>query len=358
MSAITLQGIAKRYAGQAALAPTDLAVESGEFMTLLGASGSGKTTLLNIVAGILAPSAGRVLFGGVDVTDRPARERNLGMVFQNYALMPHLSVFENVAFPLRVRRMTRDEVRRRVMETLSLVAMDTYAERKPKALSGGQQQRVSIARCLVYRPPIVLMDEPLGALDKRLRSQLQGEIKRLHRDIGFTALYVTHDQEEALSLSDRICLMDKGSVVQVSPPADIYHRPNTALTADFVGESNLIDATVVAAGPHGSLRLPAGVEVRATVEQAVAGGGVTLLLRPEAVRLLRGDESEGNVLPGTVRYRGFFGDHVRLQVETAGTVLTVRHPSLPEAAVPEPGSRVRVGWAVDHALVLPKRPPP
>ncbi len=213
--AIALNGISKTYGSVTALHPTDLSVDKGEFLTLLGPSGSGKTSLLNLIAGATAPTTGAILLDGRNITQMPPRERGIGMVFQNYALMPHMTVFDNVAYPLRVRREPTSTIRAKVTEALERVGLRGFEDRKPRQLSGGQQQRVGIARCVVYSPAIIMMDEPLGALDKNLREQMQGEIKRLHNELGTTIIYVTHDQEEALNMSDRICLMSAGRIAQL-----------------------------------------------------------------------------------------------------------------------------------------------
>ncbi|MBE2274854.1 MAG: ATP-binding cassette domain-containing protein, partial [Rhodobacteraceae bacterium] len=218
---VRLDRITKRYGVFTALHETELAVRKGEFLTLLGPSGSGKTTLLNAIAGMAIPTSGKVWIDGRDMTVLPPEKRGIGMVFQSYALMPHMTVFDNIAYPLKVRKVAKDEIRRRVTEVLEMVRLPNLALRKPKELSGGQQQRVSIARCLVYNPSLILMDEPLGALDKKLREQMQLEIKRLHVELGITMIYVTHDQEEALNMSDRIMLMNGGRVEQLGSPHDL-----------------------------------------------------------------------------------------------------------------------------------------
>ena len=236
---ILLDKVTKRFGGFLALDDVTLGVKQGEFLTLLGPSGSGKTTILNMICGALLPSEGRLLIDGNDVTDKPARERGLGMVFQNYALLPHMSVFDNVAFPLRVRGWSKQRIGEAVRSVLDRVSLTAFADRKPRQLSGGQQQRVGIARCLVYSPDIILMDEPLGALDKNLRDQMQEEIKSLHLELSTTIIYVTHDQEEALNMSDRICLMQRGRIEQLGTPEQMYFEPRTAFVAEFIGESNL-----------------------------------------------------------------------------------------------------------------------
>jgi putative spermidine/putrescine transport system ATP-binding protein len=249
-SSLRIAGLTKHYGDFVALAPTDLDVPEGEFLTLLGPSGSGKTTLLSLIAGLVHPDEGQVLINGADVTYSAPYERDIGMVFQSYALFPHMTIEENIAFPLRMRRIAAAEARRRVAEVLELVRLPHVAKRTPRELSGGQQQRIALARCLVYRPLIVLMDEPLGALDKKLRDQMQLEIKRIHRELRTTIVYVTHDQEEAMTMSDRICLMNAGRIEQLGAPDDLYFRPGSLFVADFLGESNLLPARISRISPE------------------------------------------------------------------------------------------------------------
>lgn len=220
---------------QHCIAPTSRFV--GEFLTLLGPSGSGKSTILNLISGATGVTSGRIFIDGRDVTEVPARERGIGMVFQNYALMPHMNVFDNVAYPLKIRRFPKAEIADKVRDVLARVGLTSFEARKPRQLSGGQQQRVGIARCIVYSPKIILMDEPLGALDKNMRDQMQEEIKRLHTELGTTIVYVTHDQEEALNLSDTVCLMESGRVAQIGPPEELYFSPANTFAAQFIGRS-------------------------------------------------------------------------------------------------------------------------
>lgn len=245
-SNLCISGLSKRYGNVVALAPTHLDVAQGEFLTLLGPSGSGKTTLLSLIAGLAQPDDGRMTINGADVTYGAPYERDIGMVFQNYALFPHMTVAENIAFPLQMRKVGAAAARQQVMDALEMVHLPHVAGRYPRELSGGQQQRIALARCMVYRPSIILMDEPLGALDKKLRDHMQLEIKRIHRELGTTIVYVTHDQEEAMTMSDRICLMNAGAIAQLGTPDDLYFRPRNAFVADFLGESNLLDARVEA----------------------------------------------------------------------------------------------------------------
>uniref|UniRef100_UPI003F86DAAE ABC transporter ATP-binding protein n=1 Tax=Cupriavidus ulmosensis TaxID=3065913 RepID=UPI003F86DAAE len=238
---ISVRAVRKSYGSALALPDVSLSVARGEFCTLLGASGSGKTTLLKIIAGFEAPDTGSVHIAGRDVTHTPIAERNIGMVFQNYALFPHMSVFENVAFALRMRRLNHDDIKRRVGEALELVSLQALAARLPRELSGGQQQRVALARALVFMPDVLLMDEPLGALDKNLRQAIQLQLKKLHHDLGLTVVFVTHDQEEAMNLSDRIVILDQGRIVQAGAPAALYRSPDTPFVAGFLGECNFLE---------------------------------------------------------------------------------------------------------------------
>ena len=241
---LSVNGLAKQYGAVQALAPTSMDVSEGEFLTLLGPSGSGKTTLLMMVAGLTVPTSGEIWIDGKLSTFLPPYQRDIGVVFQNYALFPHLSVFENIAFPLRMRGMKADDIRTKVSDILSVVDLAEMADRLPKELSGGQQQRVALARCAVYGPSIILMDEPLGALDKKLRDTMQLEIRRLHKALGSTILYVTHDQGEAMSMSDRICVMRNGAIQQIGSPSDLYHNPINKFVGDFLGGATFINCTV------------------------------------------------------------------------------------------------------------------
>ncbi|MBN4666292.1 ABC transporter ATP-binding protein [Pandoraea nosoerga] len=281
---LQVSGLSKRYGDFVALAPTDLDVAQGEFLTLLGPSGSGKTTLLSLIAGLAQPDAGAIRINGTDVTYGAPYERDIGMVFQNYALFPHMTVAQNIAFPLQMRRTDAATARKLVMNALEMVHLPHVAERFPRELSGGQQQRIALARCMVYRPSIILMDEPLGALDKKLRDHMQLEIKRIHRELGTTIVYVTHDQEEAMTMSDRICLMNAGEIAQLGTPDDLYFRPKSVFVADFLGESNLLDATVLErAGDQVRVAMP-GVEGAAAMvydPQVECGRPVKLMLRPQ-----------------------------------------------------------------------------
>jgi putative spermidine/putrescine transport system ATP-binding protein len=345
-----------------AVAGVDLLVRRGEFITLLGPSGSGKTTMLSLIAGLVAPTEGRILIDGVDATELPSSRRGLGMVFQNYALLPHLTIFENVAFPLRVRRRPRAEIERRVTEALELVQLGAYRHRKPRELSGGQQQRAAIARCIVYSPAITLMDEPLGALDKRLREQMQLELTRLHAQLGMTVLYVTHDQQEALTMSDRIVLMNGGRVEQVGTPAELYAEPRSRFAAEFVGDSNLLAGVVTdGGGPDPWITLDGGARVRIGPAPGLRPGQpVTLMLRPESVTILddgaaaRADVLDANVLGGTLDQSIILGPVVRHHVRLPdGGVLISAELNRRTRAGRAPGAAVRLAWRPADAVVLP-----
>ncbi|NNU60958.1 ABC transporter ATP-binding protein [Ochrobactrum soli] len=302
-SSLTIQKLAKRYGDFIALAETDLLVPEGEFLTLLGPSGSGKTTLLSLIAGLARPDNGAVLIGNEDVTYSAPHLRDIGVVFQNYALFPHMTILENIAFPLKMRKVAAEEARKRATEALEMIRLPHIAQRYPKELSGGQQQRVALARCMVYRPSIILMDEPLGALDKKLREHMQLEIKRIHRELGATIVYVTHDQEEAMTMSDRICLMNSGKIEQLGTPADLYFRPRTLFVADFLGESNLLPAKVEKIeGDEAVVRVGAkSVEARALSNGSIAASAsIHVMIRPQNLSVALADESNSSALRATV----------------------------------------------------------
>lgn len=353
---IVFRDISKSYGASVALHSTELTVRKGEFLSLLGPSGSGKSTILNIIAGAVAPTSGTILLDGKDVSTVPPRERGLGMVFQNYALLPHLNVFDNVAFPLRIRGVSKSEIQQRVRNALERVGLTGYEHRKPREMSGGQQQRVGIARCIVYSPSVILMDEPLGALDKKLRDQLQGEIKRLHRDLGTTLVYVTHDQEEALNLSDRVCLMNGGRIAQLGTPDELYFEPVSEFVADFVGESNLLEGTVDGAN---IVKLNDGsmLKVRSNEGHAI-GLKVKVLVRPEKIDVVEDNEAsrdDTNVCSGAITQTSFIGGMTRfeLRLSTGGTLL-VKGISARAAERAPLGSTLTVRWLARDSVVLKK----
>jgi spermidine/putrescine transport system ATP-binding protein len=358
---VRLRGVSKRFGDFTAVKEMDLDIPRGEFFTLLGPSGCGKTTTLRMIAGFEDPSTGTVLLDGDDVTGLPAFKRQTNTVFQSYALFPHLSVERNVAFGLERKGVSKEEVRRRVAEELGRVGLAAEAKRKPRQLSGGQQQRVALARALVNRPAVLLLDEPLGALDLKLRKQLQVELKRIQQEVGITFVYVTHDQEEALTMSDRIAVMNRGVIEQMDDPEEIYERPRTTFVAGFIGVSNLMPGEVVSAnGGAPSLRLAAGPTVRtADLRGAQPGERVHAVVRPEKLGLERGDGSapaEGMSVQGQVESSLYMGTATQMVVRLAdGTGMTVLVPNADLAErrrLPTPGEPARLTWTQENIHVV------
>lgn len=350
---IRISGLVKRYGAVAAVDDVSLDVAPGEFISLLGPSGSGKTTTLMMVAGFVLPDQGKILLGGRDITQLAPYRRNIGMVHQSYALFPHMNVRQNVAFPLRMRGMGKAEIARRVDQALGLVQLTGFDHRKPGQLSGGQQQRVALARALVFEPPLLLMDEPLGALDKKLRVDLQIEIKRIQREIGSTMLYVTHDQEEALSMSDRIVVMNHGRIEQIDTPGRMYDQPSTRFVADFLGTSNFITATVEVPGLGGAVRTAAGLRLTANLPKgARPGDRLELSLRPERVQLV--PDGGAALVRGTVMEASYFGNTQRyaLRLEDGEPLIATR-PSLGQPVVPV-GTALGLAWNPDDIWIIPQ----
>jgi iron(III) transport system ATP-binding protein len=372
---VSVRGITKTFGPVRALDDVSLDIDRGELFFLLGPSGCGKTTLLRTIAGFYAPDHGQILFGPTDVTATPPQRRNTGMVFQNYALWPHMTVEANVAFGLRVRGIARPERRRRVGEALDLVKMGPYAKRKPNQLSGGQQQRVALARALVIRPQCLLLDEPLSNLDAKLRLEMRGEIRRLCKDSGLTGIYVTHDQKEALSVADRMAVMFDGRIGQVGPPRALYRRPDNAAIAGFLGETNFIPATIVACKAEDSiLETPLGRIQARSDPGGPRAGRVIASIRPEA--LLVGEAGHpstaprkaaadvpvsavaGASLPNAFAARVidvvYLGEAVQLilAADDVRLVATVTERSINEA--PRPGSAVTCGVAPEDVVLLPE----
>jgi spermidine/putrescine ABC transporter ATP-binding subunit len=352
---LSLKGIEKAYASVSALTGIDLEVPDGEIVTILGPSGSGKTTLLKIVAGFEMPDSGEVKLGGRTITYATPASRGIGMVFQNYALFPHMRVAENIAFPLQMRRLPRAATKIRVDRALALVGLAGYEGRYPRQLSGGQQQRVALARAIVFEPRLLLLDEPFGALDRKLREQMQLEVKRLQRRLGVTALFVTHDQEEALVLSDRIAVMNGGAIEQIGPPAEVYSRPANPFVADFIGESNIYRGKVAkSSGGALTVILFTGQTfiARGTSPRPV-GAEVGLVLRPEAPARLKEGDSADNVASGSIEDVVYVGDAIKYAIRLeGGGEMVVRwpfQPNLPRLGV---GETLRVGWAGDSVHVV------
>jgi spermidine/putrescine transport system ATP-binding protein len=353
---VQLEAVRKEFGDLVAVRDLDLEIGAGEFFTLLGPSGCGKTTTLRMIAGFEELTAGRILIDGDDVAAQPAHRRPTNTVFQSYALFPHLTVGENVAFGLRRKKVAKEEIERRVSAELERVGLAAERNRKPNQLSGGQQQRVALARALVNLPKVLLLDEPLGALDLKLRKGLQIELKRIQRDVGITFVYVTHDQEEALTMSDRIAVMNGGRIEQLDDPEDIYERPTTSFVAGFIGVSNLMPGVVTrASNGRGSVRLDAGPELETDVDGIAAGQRCHAVVRPEKLRISHAAENGSEDLPsidGTVEASVFLGTATQIVVRLAGDVpLTVLVPNASEserAQLPGGGARVRLSWLPEH----------
>ncbi len=352
MTAITIHGLTKQFGATTAVDSVDLKIESGELFFLLGPSGCGKTTLLRMIAGFIEPSAGSIRFGDRDVTLLPPNRRNTGMVFQSYALWPHMTVEENVAYGLVVRKVPASERADRVMAALRSVHMENYAKRKPNQLSGGQQQRVALARALVIEPTVLLLDEPLSNLDAKLRLEMRSEIRRICTETKITTIYVTHDQKEALSMADNMAVLRAGKVVQSGPPRQLYDRPASRFVADFLGETNFLPA-VIGGGEDGlvSLDTPAGV-LRSTagLEAAPRGGNVTCSIRPEALRMI--DRPNGhNCISGKRQRTIYLGEMAQHLVELQdGTIL--RALELNPSHFGEPGDTLHFAVDPDDVVIL------
>ena len=354
---VEFRGVSKSYDGRTLVVEDlDLSIPTGEFVTLLGPSGSGKTTILMMLAGFQAPTAGEILLDGRPIQDLPPRTRGIGMVFQNYALFPHMTVGANLAFPLEVRGMGAEECSERVDRALRLVRLEGFADRRPGQLSGGQQQRVAIARALVFEPTLVLMDEPLGALDRSLREEMQYEIRRIHRTLAVTVVYVTHDQQEAMVMSDRIAVLRGGVVEQIAAPEGLYEEPERSFVARFIGENNQLHGRVTAMLDGGDVCEveTAGETVRAfRVVPCGVGDDVTLSIRPERVAINPESGRYRNEVSATVEDLTFLGDHLRIRLAACGRedfIATIPnilgHGGLLE------GDTVRIGWTVSDCRAL------
>nr|WP_321982238.1 ABC transporter ATP-binding protein [uncultured Cohaesibacter sp.] len=349
---IEFRKVSKVFGSLTVVDHLDLTINKGEFVSLLGPSGSGKTTLLMMLAGFEDPTAGDILLGGSVLNRTPPYKRNMGVVFQNYALFPHLSVAENIAFPLKRRGVAKAEIAERVNRVLEMVQLPDQSEKLPSQLSGGQQQRVALARTLVFEPNVVLMDEPLGALDKNLREQMQYDIRRLHRDLGLTIVFVTHDQSEALTMSDRIAVFNHGKIEQIGTPQDIYDRPNTHFVAEFIGETNLIPVKYREGDrSRCSVTTNTGKDLEVTSPVTLFRGTEVLLsLRPEHIEL--GDSAEGleNAMPARISDVVYQGDHLRADIEVDGAKLVARlGRHLPPH---DPGDEVFIGFRPQNARVI------
>ena len=354
---ILLDRIRKHYASFVAISDLSLEIRKGEFISLLGPSGSGKSTLLMMIAGFEQPSSGSILLDERDVTRIPPEKRDIGMVFQNYALFPHLTVGENVGFALKQRGVAREEIRTRVRQALDLVQLSALESRFPQQLSGGQQQRVAIARAVIFNPPLLLMDEPLSALDKQLREGMQHEIKRLHDRLGITFVYVTHDQKEALVMSDRVAVLNHGTIEQIGSPTALYDEPENQFVASFIGEANFLEVEDSGAAEPGTRMVRLGeTHLRARTGGAWASGSLCMV-RPEKIRLIEcgaqaGGLRAGNRASGTVRETTFMGDMFRYLIEVAGQTVIVKQPHRAELPSFACGDQASIEWAVDDTRLV------
>ena len=346
-------GIGKAYGAFEALRDVSLDVAPGEFLTLLGPSGSGKTTFLMIMAGFERPTSGRLLSEGVDITARPAESRSFGMVFQGYALFPHKSVEQNIAFPLQVRKVPREDIARRVAAMVARVGLAGHEHKRPSQLSGGQQQRVALARALVFEPSVLLLDEPFSALDKHLRVRMQDEVKRLHEDFGTTFVFVTHDQSEALSLSSRVAIFDHGRLLQVATPRDLYERPSSRFVASFLGEINLLPVEAVSHCSKGTSGSFEGRRLQAPAQAYPADTG-TLAIRPEHMTVSAEARPDANGVPASVTATTYLGPAMRLGLATrSGVPITVTLPVETAASALSQGRDLWVTWPTDKGTLLP-----
>jgi len=353
---VSFVGINKTYDGRSLVVDDlNLEVRSGEFLTLLGASGSGKTSSLMMVAGFEQPTSGDILMHGNPITRVPPHKRNIGVVFQNYALFPHMTVEKNLAFPLEARRVPREEIKKKIKRVLDIVRLSDYAERRTSQLSGGQQQRIALARALIFDPTLVLMDEPLGALDRQLREAMQYEIKQIHRTLGLSVIYVTHDQDEALTMSTRIAVLNRGRIEQVSIPTDLYERPETSFVATFVGDNNCFRGKV---SLHQSeqcvVESPLGTVQASSVDAVTAGDDVMLAIRPERAKLNPPAGSTDNVFEATVRELTYHGDHVRVRLTLCDqSTFVVKIPNnFHGGSDMTAGQKIQIGWNAKDCRAL------
>ncbi len=354
---VEIRGVRVAYGSVGALSGVSLEVQPGEFLSILGPSGCGKTTLLNVIAGFIAPQEGQVLIGGRDVTRLPPNERSLSMVFQNYALFPHMTTWDNVAYGLKVRHTSRSELRKRVGEALSLVGLTALADRRPRQLSGGQQQRIAVARALAVNPLVLLMDEPLSNLDAKLRREMRLELKALQERTGTTTIFVTHDQEEALVMSDRIAVMSHGSIEQVAIPVQLYSAPATRYVADFVGQANLLEGHTNAARSSGSGWSFdwSGRTVAVDGPQPEQGSAFLAVIRPEQLTVSLRPVGGDNCFSGTIRYAAFMGNAWQYGVDLDGNATLVALMRPVSGRIPQVGEQVWVSWAAKDIVIVPDK---
>jgi putative spermidine/putrescine transport system ATP-binding protein len=354
---ITFDDVCKTYDGQTnVVAHLDLVINEGEFLSLLGPSGSGKTTTLLMLAGFERPTAGHIRLKGQPIDGQPPYRRNFGMVFQNYALFPHMTVAQNLAFPLSVRKLAPGEIDTRVKRALEMVRLPAHGNRLPAQLSGGQQQRVAVARALVFEPQLILMDEPLGALDRQLRDEMQLELRRLHDRLGITTVYVTHDQAEALTMSDRIAVFHQGRIQQIAPPQELYELPANLFVASFVGENNRLVGEIVEAEAGQCIASVEGAHIRGRVDaQVAAAARVTISVRPERITVVAQPGPDGeNTLRGRVEETIFLGDRVRVRLRCGAGEIVANVPARDAAGIPQVGAEAVAQWPAASTVVFPQ----
>ncbi|MEH6476125.1 MAG: ABC transporter ATP-binding protein [Sneathiella sp.] len=353
---VRFQEVQKSYDGETLVVKNlNLDVARGEFLTMLGPSGSGKTTCLMMLAGFEPATHGEITLDGKSINDVAPHKRGIGMVFQNYALFPHMTVYENLAFPLQVRSMNKADMEVKVKRALDMVQLGDFGNRRPAQLSGGQQQRVAVARALVFDPELVLMDEPLGALDKQLREQMQYEIKHIHESLGVTVVYVTHDQSEALTMSSRVAVFNDGVIQQIAPPDQLYEQPENAFVAQFIGENNKLEGIIKEKTKSGCVvEIPGGGVVTALdVNAGNVGERSSLSLRPERVEINPEDGRFPNVFNGKVEELIYLGDHIRTRINVCGRDdFIIKVPNAAGLAQLAEGSQVKIGWAQDDCRAL------
>ncbi len=354
MSFVEFRGVSKTFGRTLAVEELDLSIAQGEFFSLLGPSGCGKSTTLRMLAGFIAPSTGSIFVNGRDITALPPEKRDIGIVFQNYAIFPHMTVFDNIAFGLVERKEDAATIRRKVEAALEQVGLKGYGERYERELSGGQKQRVALARVLVIEPEILLLDEPLSALDKKMREEMKFWIKNIQQSVGSTTIYVTHDQSEALTMSDRMAVMNAGRLLQTGTPIEIYEQPNSRFIADFIGESNLL-AGRLSNATEGTGAVTVGdatIPVALTQPGLLVGGEVALMIRPEQIRLQPVDDSEAPKLKGRIADEVYQGSLRRYRISAAGQTITVEVPNRPELAQLPTGAEVALYWKSESGVVL------
>jgi len=353
---VTFRSVQKTYDGNTLIVKDlNLDIRRGEFLTLLGPSGSGKTTCLMMLAGFETPTSGEIRVNAKVINSVPPHKRNIGMVFQNYALFPHMTVRENLRFPLAIRKLSAAEIDKKVDQALDMVQLGAFGSRYPQQLSGGQQQRIALARALVFDPELILMDEPLGALDKQLREHMQLEIKNIHQQLGVTVVFVTHDQSEALTMSDRIAVFNRGVIQQIDSPTALYEKPENSFVASFIGENNALEGIVESVeGEVCSIKLANGTRVRAAMRNPLSEGGKAMLsVRPECVQLNAQSLGCTNRLGGYVKDIIYLGDHIRVRVELAGRKeITVKAPAAQHKNRFDKGDAIHVGINPEHLLAL------